>query len=67
MQLMEPECLYNGRGMTEWELVHYRLRSDSAAGKDSNSPEWGVSAIKLEDTFAAWRKVSYQPRPHSLL
>ena len=55
MQLMEPECLYNGRGMTVWEFEHYKVHRLKVENSSDAEPQLGFNAIKLEETVEAWK------------
>ena len=58
MTLMEPKCLYGGRGMTVWEFYHLlrRLQQQQHGSDHSNQTQSsavgaleGMNAIRISD------------------
>jgi hypothetical protein len=61
MMLMEPECLYGGRGMTEWELEHL-IHHRRELSDQNHSAGQGAGAGKQNDLT----KTSSTASQHSL-
>ncbi|GAX79799.1 hypothetical protein CEUSTIGMA_g7239.t1 [Chlamydomonas eustigma] len=67
MQLDEPECLFEGRGMTVWELEHYKMHHILKSGLEAEGtalsvsdvhPKAGLNAVAVGPYIHLWRNQS---------